>query len=75
MATQLAVAPNGLGNIPMQLVKADPAMGMGAMQGVSDLQRAKTRGGVAPQTACDVGTVNQPKIVSDSVDCIFWGAM
>ena len=31
-ATQLAVAPASAGNIPLQLVKANPAMGMGAMQ-------------------------------------------
>src|SRR5574343_1228052 len=29
---QVAVAPGGTGNIPMQLVQANPAMGMGAMQ-------------------------------------------
>ena len=33
--TQVAVAPNGEGNIPLQLVKANPAMGAGAMQGIS----------------------------------------
>ena len=36
---QVAVAPNGAGNIPLQLVKANPAMGMGAMQGVAYIQR------------------------------------
>ena len=30
-ATQVAVAPNGTGNIPLQLVKANPASGMGAV--------------------------------------------
>jgi hypothetical protein len=33
-ATQLAVAPSGAGNLPYQLVKANPAMGNGAMTGV-----------------------------------------
>jgi len=28
-ATQVAVAPNGTGNIPLQLVKANPAMSGG----------------------------------------------
>ena len=51
-ATQLAVAPGGTGNIPMQLVKANPAMGMGAMQGVSYIQRVATKGGVAPAMPC-----------------------
>ena len=51
---QLAVSPAAPGNIPMQLVKADPAMGMGAMQGVAYIQRLNTKGGVAPAAACDM---------------------
>jgi hypothetical protein len=47
-ATQLAVAPAAAGSIPLQLVKANPAMGMGAMQGVTYIQRVATQGGVAP---------------------------
>ena len=50
---QVAVAPAAPGNIPLQLVKADPAMGAGAMTGVSYIQRLNTKGGVAPATACD----------------------
>ena len=46
------VAPASAGNIPLQLVKANPAMGMGAMQGVTYIQRVATQGGVAlPQPA------------------------
>ena len=51
-ATQVAVAPNGDANIPLQLVKANPAMGMGAMQGVTYIQRVATVGGIAPKAAC-----------------------
>ncbi|HNN17486.1 MAG TPA: DUF3455 domain-containing protein, partial [Giesbergeria sp.] len=39
-------------NIPLQLVKANPAMGMGAMQGVTYIQRVATVGGIAPKAAC-----------------------
>lgn len=53
---QLAVAPAGAGNIPLQLVKADPAMGNGAMTGVSYIQRLETRGGVAPSATCDAAS-------------------
>ena len=74
-ATQLAVAPNGTGNIPLQLVKANPAMGMGAMQDVSYIQRVKTMGGVAPQAVCDAATVNQKQVVKYTADYIFWRAM
>ena len=47
-ATQLAVAPAGVGNIPNQLVKANPAMGSGMMTGVTHIQRVAIKGGVAP---------------------------
>ena len=46
-ATQLAVAPAGAGNLPYQLVKANPATGQGAMTGVSYIQRVALKGGVA----------------------------
>lgn len=48
--TQLAVAPSSAGNLPYQLVKANPAEGKGAMSGVSYIQRVALKGGVAPST-------------------------
>ena len=74
-ATQLAVAPAVAGSIPLQLVKANPAMGMGAMQGVSHIQRVATQGGVAPAMACDPATVGSKQIVNYQADYIFWKAM
>lgn len=71
-ATQLAVAPAGAGNLPYQLVKANPAMGSGALTGVSYIQRVALKGGVAPQTACTVG---QRTTVPYQADYIFWKAM
>lgn len=71
-ATQLAVAPNGAGNIPLQLVKANPATGPGAMQGVSYIQRVATQGGVAPATACAGMNAGQKHIVPYQADYIFW---
>ena len=41
--TQLAVAPSGAGNLPYQLVKANPAEGKGVMSGVSYIQRVASR--------------------------------
>lgn len=73
--TQLAVAPGGTGNIPMQLVKADPAVGMGAMQGVSHVQRVNTRGGVAPADGCSASTVNAKRVAQYSADYVFWKSM
>jgi hypothetical protein len=74
-ATQLAVAPAGAGNIPLQLVKANPAVGSGAMTGVTYTQRVATKGGVAPATACGAGNVGSKEIVKYQADYIFWKAV
>ncbi len=73
--TQMAVAPNGDGNIPNQLVKANPAMGMGAMQGVSYIQRVATMGGTAPKTMCAKTNEGEKQIVKYAADYIFYKAM
>jgi hypothetical protein len=71
---QVAVAPAGAGNIPSQLVKANPAMGMGAMQGVTYIQRVATQGGVAPASECGAMTAGQKQVVKYTADYIFWRA-
>jgi hypothetical protein len=73
--TQVGVAPNGDGNIPMQLVKANPAMGMGAMQGVSYIQRVGTVGGTAPNAVCAQANEGAKQIVQYQADYIFYRAM
>lgn len=73
-ATQLAVAPAGAGNIPSQLVKANPAMGSGAMSGVTYIQRVATKGGVAPALACGAANLDSKVIVKYQADYIFWKA-
>ena len=73
-ATQIAVAPAGTGNIPSQLVKANPAMGSGAMSGVTYIQRVATKGGVAPAMACDANTRGRKEIVKYQADYIFYKA-
>jgi hypothetical protein len=73
--TQLAVAPAGDGNIPLQLVKANPATGQGAMSGISHIQRVATRGGVAPAMTCDAPGKGKREIVKYQADYIFWKAM
>ncbi len=70
--TQLAVAPAGDGNIPLQLVKANPAQGAGAMVGLSHIQRVATRGGVAPKAACGADSKGQRQVVQYQADYIFW---
>ena len=73
-ATQLAVAPASTGNIPLQLVKANPAMGMGAMQGVTYIQPVATQGGVAPAAACTAANAGQKQVVKYQADYIIWKA-
>ena len=73
-ATQVAVAPAGDGNIPLQLVKANPAMGMGAMSGVTYTQRVATKGGVAPAMACGASNMGAKQIVQYQADYIFYKA-
>lgn len=70
---QVAVAPGGAGNIPLQLVKADPAMGAGAMQGVAYIQRLNTKGGVAPAAACTSAAKGQRQQVAYAADYVFYG--
>jgi hypothetical protein len=74
-ATQIAVAPAAAGSIPLQLVKANPAMGQGAMTGVTYIQRVATQGGVAPSTPCAAGNVGAKQVVKYQADYIFYKAM
>ena len=73
-ATQLAVAPSGAGNLPYQLVKANPAMGSGAMTGVTHIQRVALKGGVAPASECSMAKKGTKEIVKYQADYIFWKA-
>ena len=71
---QVAVSPAGSGNIPNQLVKANPATGAGAMTGVTYIQRVATKGGVAPAMACDAATKGKKEIVKYQADYIMYKA-
>lgn len=73
-ATQVAVAPAGAGAIPLQLVKANPAMGSGAMTGVTYIQRVATWGGVAPAAACGASNLGAKQVVKYQADYIFYKA-
>lgn len=72
--TQLAVAPSSAGNLPYQLVKANPAEGKGAMTGVAYIQRVALKGGVAPTTACAAANKGAKEVVKYQADYIFWAA-
>jgi hypothetical protein len=71
---QVAVSPASVGNIPLQLVKANPATGNGAMVGVTFIQRVATKGGVAPQAACEMAAMGKKEIVKYEADYIMYKA-
>ena len=70
--TQVAVAPSSAGNLPYQLVKANPADGKGAMTGVAYIQRVALKGGVAPTTACAASNKGAKEVVKYQADYLFW---
>lgn len=72
--TQVAVSPAMAGSIPMQLVKANPATGSGAMSGVSYIQRVATKGGVAPAAPCTGAQAGAKQVVAYQADYIFYKA-
>lgn len=69
---QVAIAPASPGNIPLQLVKADPAMGNGAMTGVTYIQRLDTKGGVAPSSACNAAAAGTKQQVGYQAKYVFY---
>jgi hypothetical protein len=71
---QLATSPAAPGNIPLQLVKTEPAMGSGAMTGVTYIQRLNTKGGVVPSAACDAASKGRRLQVVYEADYAFYGA-
>jgi hypothetical protein len=74
-ATQIAVAPSGPTSLPYQIVKANPAMGSGAMSGVTYIQRVALQGGIAPMAPqCTPELKGQKRMVKYQADYIFWKA-
>jgi hypothetical protein len=69
---QVAVAPASVGNIPFQLVKTEP--GSGSLKDVTYIQRANTKGGVAPSDPCNASTTGVRKTVPYSADYVFYKA-
>jgi hypothetical protein len=70
---QLAVAPSpNAASIPLQLVQAGPAMGNGAMSGISYIQRLNTMGGIAPMDACGAASAGMKKTVKYQADYVFY---
>jgi hypothetical protein len=71
---QVAISPASPGNIPLQLVKANPATGNGAMVGITFIQRVATQGGVAPAKTCDMAAMGLKEVVNYQSDYIMYKA-
>lgn len=69
---QIATAPAGAGNIPLQLVKADPSRGKGAFEDTSYVQRVNTKNGTAPKEPCNESTSGTRADVRYGADYVFW---
>jgi hypothetical protein len=70
---QVATAPAPAAkSIPLQLVKADPAMGSGAMTGVTYIQRLDTKAGVAPAATCDASAKGRQEKVAYEARYVFY---
>lgn len=72
--SQVAVSPNGVKNLPFQLVKADVAGGQGTLTAVSYVQRVNTQGGVAPKGKCSSDNDGQKVEVDYQAEYRFWKA-
>ncbi len=70
---QVAVSPNA-GSIPLQLVKANPATGNGAMNGITYIQRLNTKEGLAPTSACGASNAGAKQKVKYQADYVFYKA-
>ena len=72
VGTQIAVASNGEFNLPMQLARAEPSMGAGALQNISFIQRIKTKGGVEKTKPCTTANAGEKVTLPYQADYIFW---
>ncbi|WP_235017417.1 DUF3455 domain-containing protein [Nitrincola tapanii] len=69
---QLAVAPAGEGNIPLQLVEAMSDSESGLFSDITYIQRLNTKGGVAPAMSCDASSLGQEQVVTYAADYVFY---
>lgn len=72
IGTQISVAPNGEYTLPLQLSRAQPSMGTGALQGVTFVQRINTKGGVEKTRSCAALNNGEKLTLPYQADYIFW---
>ena len=66
------MAPAGAGNIPLQLVKANPCHRHGNHAKVTYIQRVATKGRRAEHKPAQPGNMGGKQIVQYQADYIFW---
>ena len=72
---QLATSPAPTaGNIPWQLVQANPTTGAGTLSGVTYIQRINTNAGVAPSEPCSATAAGKKAQVRYAADYVFYKA-
>ncbi|MEO5671134.1 MAG: DUF3455 domain-containing protein [Ramlibacter sp.] len=75
IGTPVATAPAGDGNLPLELMKAEPAGGThDALRGTTFIQRVATKGGASPSQDCGWMTHRQTRNVKFEADYIFYKA-
>jgi len=72
---QVAISAVPGGNIPLQLVQANPTTGTGAMSGITYIQRINTVGGDAPTTPCTMASAGARQQVKYQADYVMYKAM
>lgn len=72
VGSQIAVAPNGEYTLPLQLSRAEPSMGSGALQGISYIQRVNTKGGIEKTKPCAALNTGEKLTLPYQADYIFW---
>lgn len=72
IGNQVSVAPNGEYNLPLQLSRAEPSPSAGALQGISFIQRIKTKGGVEKTKPCTTMNAGEKVTLPYQADYIFW---
>ena len=74
-ATAVATAPSPAGNLPMQLFRVNPADKLGAMMGMTHIQRVDTVGGTPPNAPCEATVINTMAKVPFKAKYVFYRSL
>ena len=69
---QAGVSAMGAENIPLQLVKTNPAGSGGIFGDIAYIQRLKTKGGIGPATTCNAASAGMEQKVAYEADYVYY---